>query len=67
MWVSGDRYGVVTRTGEEWHITWFNADEVPLEGRSILFGRGDVTFDLDKARTEPLPEDEVTALGLRRP
>jgi hypothetical protein len=63
-WVFGDRYGVVTRTDEEWRVTWFNAADVPLTGRSILRGGGRVTLDLSQGQTEPLSADEVENLGL---
>jgi len=59
MWKSGSRYGVVTRQPEKvWRVHWFQAEDVPLDGRSFLFGEGMAVFDILKAKTEP-PAAEV--------
>lgn len=65
-WIFGERYGVITRGRDRgWRITWFEASEVPLIGRSILTGQGTATFDLTNGQTEPLPAGDVESLGLR--
>lgn len=65
-WRFGERYGVITRSRDrEWRITWFEAGEVPLFGRSLLTGQGTATFDLTKGQTEPLAAGDVESLGLR--
>jgi hypothetical protein len=64
VWRFGSRYGVVTRQPEKvWRVHWFQAENVPLEGRSFLFGEGAATFDILKARTEQLPAEAVRELG----
>lgn len=66
-WVFGDRYAILSRTkGGSWYVTWFEADAVPLEGRSLLTGGGTATFDIPKGRTEALPDADVKALGLQK-
>jgi hypothetical protein len=65
-WQFGERYGVVTRSKDgKWRITWFDADTVPIKDRSVLTGGGKVVFDLSEGHTEPLTDDEVSALGLK--
>jgi hypothetical protein len=67
LWVYGDRYGVVTRTTDEnWHVTWFDATDVPLKERRWLSGGGRADFDLAKGKTELLTPNGVKQLGLER-
>lgn len=64
MWKFGSRYGVVTREPDKvWRVHWFQADEVPLVGRSVVLGEGAATFDILKARTEQLPAETLRQLG----
>jgi len=63
-WRFGQRYGVVTWGSDfKWLITWFDAKDIPLAGRTTL-GGGAASFDLSKGTTSPLREDERKALGL---
>jgi hypothetical protein len=64
-WRFGSRYGVVARQPEKvWRIHWFRAEDVPLEGRSFLFGEGTVAFDILKARTEQPAAEVLEQLGI---
>jgi len=66
MWDFGDRYGIVTRRiDKKWRITWFNAADLPLEGRGDLLGEGSVEMDLAKGQTEQVDADEIRRLGLQ--
>jgi hypothetical protein len=64
-WRKGDRYGVVTQGKDQaWRVSWFDATDVPIQGRSPLLGGGSVEFDLTKGRTEALPREQAEAIGL---
>ncbi len=68
----GARYGVVISTHhpaeggrpfvEEWNVLWFNASEVPIEGRSLFTGGGRVTFELSRGRSEPFSKEQADKL-----
>ena len=65
-WQPGERYGVVTRnTSGTWRVTWFEAGAVPIRGRLLVLGGGEVAFDLSLGQTELMPADQVRSLGLQ--
>jgi hypothetical protein len=66
-WITGERYGVITRTTDrQWSITWFEAKDVPVQGRGLYSKPARITFDLSKGRKEPLSEDTVKNQGLNQ-
>jgi hypothetical protein len=66
-WQEGQRYGVVTRSKDgAWRITWFNASQVPIEGRRFIFGGGRVHMDFSQGRSEVLTREAVRELGFDR-
>jgi hypothetical protein len=77
MWEFGNRYGVLIQKitykewikgepnvpfDENWRILWFNAADVPIEGRSFFTGGGKVAFDLSRGQSEPLSKEEAEKL-----
>jgi hypothetical protein len=66
MWEFGSRYGIVTRrTDKVWRVTWFEANEVPIQGRGFLLGEGEVAIDITKGRTEEMNTDDVRRFGFQ--
>jgi hypothetical protein len=66
MWEFGDRYGIVTARGnDDWWITWFPAEKLPLEGRGLILGGGTVDVDLAQGTTEKLQPDLLARVGLQ--
>jgi hypothetical protein len=66
MWKFGNRYGVVTRrTDKIWRITWFQAGELPIHGRGILLGEGEVAIDLAKGQSEQMNADDIRRFGFQ--
>ena len=66
MWKFGSRYGVVTRgTDKVWRITWFEAVDLPIEGRGPLLGEGEVEIDLAKGRTAQMNADDMRRFGFQ--
>ena len=65
MWRFGSRYGVITRHPEKvWRVHWFQAEDMPLEGRSFLVGEGTAVFDMLKAKTEQPAAEVLRGLGI---
>jgi hypothetical protein len=65
MWRFGLRYGVVTRQPEKvWRIHWFQAEDVPLEGRRFLLGEGTAIFDILNAKSEQPAAEILRRLGI---
>ena len=66
-WEPGERYGVVTRNAADiWRVSWFEANTVPLRGRSWLFGGGEASFDVYEGQMVPLSAEQVKSLGLEK-
>jgi hypothetical protein len=64
-WKPANRYGIVTeRIDESWWVTWFEPSQVPVVGRSLLFGGGCVDFDLATGLAEKLSRAQAKRLGL---
>jgi len=67
QWRFGDQVGVLTRmTDLSWQVFWFDPAQVPLEGRSVLFGNGYAAFDYSKTKQEPAPDGMIISLGLEK-
>ncbi|HBI44930.1 MAG TPA: hypothetical protein DDY78_19050 [Planctomycetales bacterium] len=66
-WEIGDRYGVAVKSASgTWQVFWLPAAQVPLEGRSVIFGGGTIRIDLSKVVAQPLSDDAANALGLQQ-
>jgi hypothetical protein len=63
-WKFGRRYGVVVRGPDGWSVRWYDQKDVPLLGRGLLTGRGDVLLDLARQPPEPLTKEDVGRMGL---
>lgn len=65
QWKQADRFGVVIqRDDRSWWVTWFDAGDVPINGRTPVLGGGSAIFDLNNGRAEPFPLEKVKDLGL---